>query len=226
MSRIIGINNIQYRGYRKVFGSSGKHNGAHYYAKEIEKNIIPLVKTRRHWDCLGMKFTNHFPHSIVFLHHNLSFDKTYGFLKKYDDLVLVASSWITYAAAQDAGFKVIFLPLSIDVEYVKKFSTEKTKEACYAGNKWKFKEKDLAKYLPKDVDFPPADLPRKELLRFIAPYKKCYAVGRCALEAKVLGCEIGVCDHRYPDPKFWEVLDNRDAAAILQKELDKIDGIG
>lgn len=220
---IIGTDNVQYRGYRKVFANSGLHNGAYYYAKEIETNIIPLVKTNRNWDCLGMRFTNYFPHSIVFLHHNLSFDKTYGFLKKYDDLVLVASSWLTYSRAQDAGFKVIFLPLSIDVDYVRKFATEKTKEACYAGNKWKFKEKDLEKYLPKDIDFPPADLPREELLKFIAPYKRCYAVGRCALEAKALGCEIGVCDSRYPDPNFWKLISNQEAAKILQQELDKID---
>lgn len=225
MGIIVGVNNMQYRGYRKTFCNGGQHNGAYYYADELERNIVPLVKTDRNWDLLGMKFVPHHRHSIVFLHHNVSFDKTYGYLKKFDDLVLVASSWLTYARAQDAGFKVIFLPLSIDVDYVSQFKTKKTKKACYAGNRWKFKEKDLAKYLPKDIDLSPADLPREELLKFIAPYKKCYAVGRCALEAKVLGCEIGVCDSRYPDPKFWKVLSNRDAAKILQSELDKIDGI-
>lgn len=224
MGKIIGVDNLQYRSYRKAF-SLGRHNGAYYYAKEIEKNIIPLVKTDRNWDCLGMKFTNHFDHSVVFLHHNLNFSTTYKWLNRYNDAVLVASSWATYAAAQDAGHKVIYVPLSIDVGFVEQFKTKKTKQACYAGNRWKFKLDDLKKYIPDGVDFPPDDLPREELLRFIAPYHECYCIGRCALEARVLGCEIKVCDSRYPDPTYWEVLDNKDSAKILQRELDKVDNL-
>ena len=220
MSIIIGTNNFQYRSYRKVF-NSGKYNGAYYYAKEIEENIIPLVKTDRNWDLLGMKFTAHYAHSIVFIHHNLSFNETYKFLNKFDDQILVVSSWKTYSAAHDAGFKVIFVPLSIDIGYVQKFSTAKTKEACYAGNKWKFKEKDLARFVPDTVDCPEKDLPREKLLEFIAPYKKCYAIGRCALEARALGCEIMKCDSRY-EPDDFPLLDNKDAAKILQEELDKL----
>lgn len=199
------------------------HNGAYYYSKEIVENIIPLVKTDRPWDTLGMKGVGSLDHAIVFIHHNLNFGTTYKWLRKYKDLVLIASSWTTYANAQDAGHKVIFLPLSIDVDYVKKFKADKTKKACYAGNRWKFKTDDILKYVPDGVDFPPKDLPREELLRFMAPYKQCYAIGRCAIEAKVLGCEIKVCDSRYPDPKFWRVLGNRDAAKRLQEELDKVD---
>lgn len=199
------------------------HNGAYYYSNEIVKNIIPLVKTDRPWDTLGMKGVGSYDRSIVFIHHNLNFDSVYKWLKRYKDLILVVSSWETYAAAQDAGYKVIFLPLSVDVSYVEQFKTEKTKKACYAGNKWKFKADDISKYVPDLVDFPPKDLPREELLKFIAPYKQCYAVGRCAIEAKVLGCDIKVCDSRYPDPKFWKVLDNKDAAKKLQEELDKVD---
>lgn len=213
---------MNYRAYRKAYPTGG-HNGAHYYADEIERNIIPLVKTGRNWDCLGMKMTNHPDHCIMFLHHNLNFNTVYGWLKRYKDVILVVSSWVTYAAAQNAGYRVIYLPLSVDVEYVKKFRTEKTKKACYAGNKWGFKLKDLAKYVPKDVDYPPRDLPRDKLLEFMAPYKECYAVGRCAIEAKILGCEIKVCDSRYPDPEYWEIIDNKDAAKILQRELDKVD---
>lgn len=222
MGEIVGVNNKQYQAYQRAF-PKGAHNGAYYYAKEIEENIIPLVKTDRNWDCLGMKITRHYNHSIVFLHHNLNFSGVYKWLGRYDDLVLVASSWTTYGAAKDAGYDVIYLPLSIDVDYVEKFKTEKTKGACYAGNKWGFKLKDLKHFVPSKVDYPPENIPRDELLKFIAPYKECYAVGRCAIEAKVLGCEIKVCDSRYPDVSYWKVLDNKDAAKILQAELDKID---
>ena len=213
---------MQFKAYRRAF-PDGSKNGAYYYAKEIEENIIPLVKTSRDWDCLGMKITNHFNHSIIFLHHNLNFNKVYKWLSRYKDIVLVASSWTTYGAAKDAGYKVIYVPLSIDIEYVKQFKTKKTKKACYAGNKWGFKLKDLRALVPSYVDYPPENMPREELLKFVAPYKECYAVGRCALEAKALGCKIKVCDSRYPDPKYWKLLDNKDAAKILQKELDKID---
>ena len=221
---IVGINNNNYRAFRKAYPKGG-FNGAHYYADEIERNIIPLVKTNRNWDCLGMRMTNHPDHCIMFIHHNLNFKQTYFWLKRYKDVILVVSSWATYAAAQDVGYKVIYLPLSIDVDYVKQFKTKKTKDACYAGNRWKFKHPDLAKYVPKGTDYPPIDMKREDLLKFIAPYKTCYAIGRCALEAKALGCKIKVCDSRYPDPKYWKLLDNKDAAKLLQKELDKVDGI-
>lgn len=221
MSIVIGTNNLQYRSYRKAFKSGG-HNGAYYYAKEIEKFFIPTIKTERHWDTLGMRLTNHLNHSIIFLHHNKDWDKTYKWLERYNDVILVVSSKATYEWAKSKGYKVIFLPLSIDVEYVKRFATEKTKGSCYAGNRWKFKEADIAKYVPSTVDFPPKDLPRKELLKFMAPYKTCYAIGRCALEARALGCRIRKCDSRY-DPKDFKLLDSREAAKILQHELDKID---
>jgi hypothetical protein len=62
------------------------------------------------------------------------------------------------------------------------------------------------------------------LLKELAKYKRAYAIDRCAIEAKVLGCELLKLDTRYSVDNVGEVLDNRDAAKILQKELDKIDG--
>lgn len=223
MGIIIGVNNMQYRGYRKAF-SGGRHNGAYYYAKEIEENIIPLVKTDRDWDLLGMRFTQHYPHSLIFIHHCLDWDRTYPWLAKVEDPVLVVSTYPTLEWAKNRGYRAIFLPLSIDVDYVKQFRAKKTKDACYAGNRWAFKREQEDKNIPKYVDFPPADLEREDLLKFIAPYKELYAIGRCALEGLVLGCEIKpFLMDRYPDPSYWKILDNKDAAKILQRELDKID---
>ncbi len=222
--RVLDTDCINYKALRSMM-SRGMHNGAYYYSREIVENIIPNVKTERPWDTLGMRGCGTYDNAIVFIHKNIDFSATYKWLKRYKNLLLVVSSWATYAAAQDAGYNVIFLPLSIDVEYVKRFKTGKTKRACYAGNKWRFKADDLSTLIPEGVDFPEEDLSREDLLKFIAPYKECYAIGRCALEAKVLGCKIKVCDSRYPDPKFWKVIDNKDAAKILQRELDKIDGV-
>ena len=222
---IIGVNNLNYRSHRKTF-KNGAHNGAYYYAKEIEQNIVPLVKTDRNWDLLGMKFTNHYPHSIVFIHHCLNWDRAYNWLDKRKDFILVVSTKPTLEWAKSKGYPAIFLPLSIDVEYVKQFKTEKTKRACYAGNRWAFKREQEEKNIPKYVDFPPPNIPREEMLKFIAPYEELYAIGRCAIEGMVLGCKIKpFLMDRYPDPNYWKILDNKDAAKILQKELDKIDGV-
>lgn len=222
MGEVIDTTNVQYQALRRVL-STGKNNGAYYYSQEIVKNIIPRVKTDRHWNTIGMKGCGSYDHAIVFIHHNLDHDRVYRWLDRYKDQVLVCSSPTTYEWALQKG-KAIYLPLSIDTEYVRQFATEKTKDACYAGNRWKFKEPDLAKYLPPDIDCSPKDCDRETLLRFIAPYRRVYAVGRTALEAKCLGAEIEVCDHRYADPNYWELLDNRTAADMLQLELDKIGG--
>lgn len=227
MAKIIDSNSPNFVAYCKNYHQQGKgfHNGAYYYSKEIVQNIIPNVKTWRPWDTMGMKFLRSVDHAIVFLHHNLKPEVNYKWLLKYDDLVLVCSSDVTYEwAKKQKHCHAVFLPISIDTEYVKQFKTEKTKDACYAGNKWAFKLPDLKKYIPEGVDFPPKDLPREELLKFIAPYKTCYAVGRSALEAKCLGCKLKVCDSRYPDVSFWKLIDNKDAAKILQQVLDQVDG--
>lgn len=222
---IIGVDNLNYRSHRKTF-KNGAHNGAYYYAQEIEKNIVPLVKTDRNWDLLGMKFTNHYPHSIIFIHHCLDWDRAYNWLEKCKDFILVVSTKPTLEWAKSKGYPAIFLPLSIDVEYVKQFKTEKTKRACYAGNRWAFKKEQEDKNIPRYVEFPPENLPREELLKFIAPYKELYAIGRCAIEGMVLGCKVKpFLMDRYPDPNYWKILDNKDAAKILQRELDKIDSV-
>ena len=222
MPRIIDTSNPNYKAYQKVFhpNGSGAHNGAYYYSKEIVENIIPNVETWRPWDTLGIRALHSADHAIVFLHHNKTPEKNYRWLRRYKDLVYVCSSNVTYEWAKgQLNGHAVFLPLSVDVEYVKKFRADKTKEACYAGNRWRFKAKDIAHYVPEGVDFPPKNLPREELFKFVAPYKVCYAIGRSAIEARVLDCCLEVCDSRYPDPGFWQILDNKDAATILQDKL-------
>lgn len=221
---IIDTTDPDYIAYCKIFhpNGSGSHNGAYYYSKEIVKNIIPNVQTWRPWDTLGMKFLRSADHAIVFIHHNLDWDRVYRWLDKYKDQVLVCSTRPTYEWAISRGKKAIFLPLSIDVDYVRQFQTKKTKRACYAGNRWAFKREDEDKNIPGYVDFPPPNLPRDEMLKFIAQYKELYAIGRCALEGLALGCEIKPFYHVYPDPACWRLLDNKTAAKHLQEKLDMV----
>ena len=57
----------------------------------------------------------------------------------------------------------------------------------------------------------------------MAKYKRVYAVGWTAIEAKILGAEVLPYDSRFPDPRVWKVIDNSEAAVILQQKLDKIE---
>ena len=226
MPRIIDATDPNYIAYCKVFHPNGKgaHNGAYYYSQEIVKNIIPNVKTWRPWDTLGMKFMRTYDHAIVFIHHNINHDKVYSWLRRYSDLVLVCSTPLTYEWARTVrGSHAVFLPLSVDVDYVKQFRTDKTKDTCYMGNRWSFK-KPYEDKLPPNVDFPPPNISREELLKWIAPYRKVYAIGRCAIEARVLGAEILPFYDPFPEPNYWKVVSNQEAAKLLQMELDRIDG--
>lgn len=199
----------------------GKYNGAYYYSKEIVNNIIPKVKTDRPWVTINVPGYC-YDHAIVFMHRNVGIDERYGWMSAYKDLILVCSVKETCKAVEKFG-KPIFLPLSIDIKYVEKFKKDvHDKEMAWAGNRWSFKNDDLEKYLPKSgVDFL-SNVPREEMLERMSRYKKIYAVGRCAIEAKVLGCEVGVCDSRFPNPSIWKVMDNTKAAKKLQKELNKL----
>jgi hypothetical protein len=67
-------------------------------------------------------------------------------------------------------------------------------------------------------------MPQSKLLREMAKYKKIYATGRTAIQAKILGCEIGVMDVRFRDPSVWKVVDNLEAAKMLQQMINEIDG--
>ena len=112
------------------------------------------------------------------------------------------------------------MPISIDVDYVKQFiPASKTKKAAFVGCPTK---KYLGR-LPDDIDYIEG-LRRDKLLARMAEYETIYAVGRCALEAKVLKCKLKPYDDRFPKVSKWKVIDNKDAAKMLQEMLDEIDG--
>lgn len=195
---------------------TNKWNGAFYYSQEIVKNIIPLVQTDRNWITVNIRGYG-CDHAIVFIHNN-KHPEAYEWLKEYKDLILVCGVPETVDKVKHIG-KAIYLPLSIDVDYVAQFRTDKTKGAAFVGRPAKRRDIEL----PDGVDIIEG-LPREEMLEQMAQYKTVYAVGRCAIEAKVLKCRLKAYDPRYPKVSRWKVLDNKDAAKLLQEELDKIDG--
>ena len=206
---------------RNSLVEGNKFNGAYYYSREIVRNIIPHVKTDRNWVTVRLADIPIPDHSIVFIHNNRN-PNYYEFLREYKDLILVCGLERTVDNMQYFG-KAIYLPLSIDVEYVKRFRVEeKTKEMAFAGRLIKISKMYHAP-VPKECDIL-TNMSQHRLLQAMADYKKVYCTGRTALQAKVLGCEIGVHDPNFPDPRIWKVIDNRDAAKMLQDMLNEIDG--
>lgn len=213
---IFSHENMQYKQKWRESGLN-KHNGAYYYSKEIVKNIIPNIETDRNWVTVNVPGCA-FDHSIVFIHNNLHPGR-YDWLGEFHDLILICGIPETCEKVRHLG-KPIYLPLSVDVPYVEKFKTDfKFLDAAYVGRPSK----------KRGITFPGGisyleGLPRDELLTKMARYKRIFAVGRTAIEAKILGCQILPYDPRFPDPNRWVVIDNTEAVDILQKKLDKVGG--
>lgn len=192
-----------------------RYNGALYYSMEIVQNIIPMVDTDRNWvtvNVVGMAFD----HSVVFVHNN-QHPGIYEWLQAYDDVLLVCGVPSTVDKVSYIH-QAVYLPLSVDVEYVQSFRRKKDRDVAFVGRRAK------ADGFFKTGEVPAVSgMPREKLLAEVARYKRVYAVGRCAIEAKVLGCEVLPYDPRYPDPSVWQIVDNREAAAVLQGILDGID---
>ena len=197
----------------------GKYNGAYYYSKDIVKYIIPYVKTDRNWVTIRMEDVPIPDHSIVFIHNNRN-PNYYEYLRKYKDLVLVTSVQNTYDNMIFFSDKVILLPLSVDIKSVEKYKVKnKTKEMAFAGRRLKINNR-----IPDKCDIL-TDMSQTELIKSMSHYHTIFAVGRTAIQAKILDCKIGVYDSMYPDPRLWKPLDCSEAVKILQRELDKIDDI-
>lgn len=190
-----------------------KYNGAYYYSKEICERIIPNVETDYNWVTINIQ--EGFDHSIVFIHNNLH-PESFDWLKEYKDLILVCGIPETAERMKYLG-RTIYLPLSINVAEVEKYKCEKTKDTAFAGRKSKRKDR----YLGRGIDYL-ENIPREALLSRMAEYRNIYAVGRTAIEAACLDCKILPYDDRFPDPSIWKVVDNLEAAKMLQEELNKL----
>lgn len=218
---IIDHNHPYYKGTIQLLGKKAHHNGAFYYSKEIVKNIIPNVNTDRNWVTIRVGNLA-MDHSIVFIHNNLCPER-YNFLEAYDDLILVCGVEETCEKVKHFGIP-LYLPLSVDIEYVEQFKNDPDTlmGTCYVGRRVKMEYDGVE--LPNDIDILEG-IKRQDMLPRLAKYRYAYAVGRTAMEANILGCEVLPYDPRYPDPSIWKPLDNKDAAKILQEKLDAIGNI-
>lgn len=209
--------------YKQKWNQAGanKYNGAYYYSKEIVANIIPNVKTDRNWVTVNLPGTGA-DHAIFFVHNNVH-PENYDWLERYGDLILVCGIPETVEKMQHLG-KAVYLPLSIDVEYVKQFKVpkEEQKGAAYIGRPAKRRIPGVE--IPEGIDIIEG-LERSKMLAKMARYETVYAVGRTAIEAKALGCKLKPYDPRFPKVSRWKVVDNLEAAGMLQKLIDEVDGV-
>lgn len=196
------------------------NNGAYYYCKEINDRIIPKIKTKRNWVLLNVPKCC-YDNSIVFIHNNKNPER-YLWMKDYKNLILVCSNYNTLKNMIELfpEFHCIYIPLSVDVEYVKQFKAKrKTRKIGYFGRIEKcpeeLEDKKIDKIYSNDRD---------ALLKEVAKYKTVYAIGRCAIEAKILGCEVLPHSGEWQNVKF-EVIDNEEVIPELQRLLNEIDGV-
>lgn len=202
---------------RRGASKTNRWNGAYYYSREIVQNIIPWIETDRNWITINVPEAGAADHSIVFIHNNLH-SEYYDWLREYRDLVLVCGIPETCAKVCHLG-TAVYLPLSVDVEEVEKYRCDKKKDVAYVGRR----SKRRGIMFPENTEYLEA-LPRELLLARLAEYRHVFAIGRTAIEAKILGCNILAYDPRFPDPGRWKILDNKDAAVILQRLLMEVDG--
>lgn len=197
----------------------GVNNGAFWYSKELYENIVPKIKTERGW-CLINVDNQCEDNMIVFIHNN-AHPESYEWLAGYKNLILVCSQPKTLNRMIEMfpRFHCIYIPLSIDTEYVKKFKVKrKTKDTAYLGRLVKCPKN----ILENDKIDKLGNEPRDVLLKKVAKYKKVYAIGRCSLEAQCLGCKVYPHDGEYQGVEF-KLLDNNDIIPELQRLVDEID---
>ena len=213
--------------YKRARARTGlyKWNGAYYYSIEICERIIPNVVTDRSWITVNIRNPKcGCDHSIVFVHNHRLCPDVYKWLTPFDDIVFVCSEHRDIPKLEQMGrdhgkrWKGIILPLSVNVEEVRQYIRPKTRDVAFVGRT----QRQEGQTFPQGTDFI-CDMPRERLLSKMATYRKIFATDRCAIEGLILGCEILPFDLKHPNPSKWKVLDNVDAAKILQKKLDRID---
>lgn len=201
----------------------GKENGAYYYSKEIEDNILPEIEADVLIVTAGAALYTaiELPDGcVVVCHDNRSTQQSYGRLFG-KGIVWVCSKHSTVETLEGYGERAVYIPLSIDTKYVKKFKRKKTKDTAYVGNAWDFK-RDYLNSLPVDIE-QLSDMSREKLLKEMSKYKNVIAEGRVLMEAQILGCKTEVPKYDGHESVYVEALDNRETIPEWGKLLEAVD---
>lgn len=216
---ILGTDSPKFTAWRST-QISGQNNGAYWYAKELEKIILPKLKMKLFvvTSGAGLYKAHEIPNGAVAVcHDNRSPWKSYKHLFG-KNILWICSKPSTVDLMTAHGENACYVPLSINTKYVKKFTKEKTKDIAFVGNAWGFKDEYL-RSLPKEID-QLSDMGRTKLLREMAKYKRVIAEGRCLMEAQVLGAKCEVPKYKDLEAVFVEPLDSRDAIVYWKEALE------
>lgn len=219
--KIIGTQSDRYQAWRSRQGMA-RNNGAYWYAKEIEDIILPELKHLNLWiNTVGANLYNasEVPNgAVIVCHDNVNTIRTYRGLFKLD-VLWICSKQSVVDMFTGHGEKAVYIPLSIDTEYVKQFKRKRrTKDTAFVGNAWSYKQKYLSS-LPDNID-QLYGMEREDLLREMAKYRNVIAEGRCLIEAKVLGAKTELPTHGYGDTIDREVIDSREAIPMWREVLE------
>lgn len=220
--KILGTKSDRYQAWRAKQDNAGRNNGAYWYAKEIEDIILPELKHLNLWvNTVGALFflPSEIPKgAVIVCHDNINTVRTYMKLFKLDVLWICSKPTIVDKLAA-VGEKAVYIPLSVDTEYVKQFKRKRrTKDTAYVGNAWSFKKKFLSS-LPDNID-QLGGMEREDLLKEMAKYKNVIAEGRCLIEAQVLGAKAEIPADYSRRITFTEVLDSRAAIPLWREALE------
>lgn len=201
--------------------SAGKFNGAYFYSKEIVESFIPNINTTYNWQTINHQTAPE--HCIVFVHSNNALER-YDYLLKYNDVILVCSTHNSLNQLKRKGHKkVIYVPLSIDTDYLDNFKNDNEKNGTIAtGNQWAFTNETKKFFIKNNIKHY-HDIPREQLLTLMSNAETIYAIGRTAMEAIYLGANVIQPDKEYPVEKYTTYYKQEDAIRILQQEIDKYD---
>lgn len=217
---IVGTNTDKFKRWEARQGVS-INNGSYWYAKELEEIILPKINLDIFIVTAGAKLYKAYEipdGAVVVCHDNRDTQNSYGKLFG-KDILWVCSKHSTVDTLRSYGEKAVYVPLSIDSKYVKKFKRKKTKDIAFVGNAWAFKESYL-KSLPSDI-VQLSGLQRNDLLKEMAKYKRVIAEGRCLMEAQALGSKCEVPKYENIEAVYVDLLDSRDAIPFWRNALQK-----
>lgn len=216
--KILGTQTPKFTSWHAKQGA-GKNNGAYWYSKEIEEIILPEINANVVIITAGATLYKPWElpdHLIIVCHDNRTTRQSYGHLFNKKAL-WICSKESTVQTLSSYGEKGIYIPLSIDMEYVKQFKAKKTKNIAYVGNPWGFKRSYLNS-LHKNIK-QLNGLEREDLLREMAKYKSVIAEGRCLMEAQTLGAKGEVPKYENIEAVFVKPFDSRNALPHWEKAL-------
>lgn len=204
---ILGVNSEKFIKWYSKQGVT-RNNGSYWYSKEIENIILPHINKKLFIVTSGAKLYNRLeiPNgAIVVCHDNRNTKTSYASLFG-KNILWICSKYSTLKIMESLNERCVYIPLSIDTNYVKKFKSKKTEKIAFVGNSWNFK-KNYLNSLPKDIK-KISNLERDELLAEMAKYKNIIAEGRCLMEAQVLGCKSEVPKYEDLESVYVEALDS------------------